>query len=95
MANTVGRVEELTRQERKALRAQARALRKRAMGIRLCGAITKQARRPCVGTALANGRCRLHGGLARGPKTEEGRRRAIDALKNYRERRKAENAQDA
>ena len=43
MANMIGRAEELTRQERKTLRAQIRALRKQAMGIRLCGA-----RRPAL-----------------------------------------------
>jgi hypothetical protein len=46
MANVIGRVEELTRQERKALRAQTRALRKQAQGLRLCGAKTRQGR-PC------------------------------------------------
>jgi hypothetical protein len=89
MANVIGRVAELTRQERKALRAQTRALRKQAMGLRLCGARTRQGR-PCVGTALANGRCRMHGGTSTGPKTEAGRRRAIEALKRYRESRQHE-----
>jgi hypothetical protein len=34
--------------------------------------------------ALANGRCRLHGGLSTGPKTEEGKERALANLKQNR-----------
>lgn len=30
---------------------------------------------PCQAPAMANGRCRLHGGLSTGPRTEEGRAR--------------------
>jgi hypothetical protein len=88
MANVIGRVEELTRQERKALRAQTRALRKQAQGLRLCGAKTRQGR-PCW-NGTSKGRCRMHGGASTGPKTAEGRRRALEALKRYRESRQHE-----
>jgi hypothetical protein len=48
-----------------------------------CGARTRQNGRPCMARALwdrdadapVNGRCRLHGGLSSGPKTNEGKRR--------------------
>ncbi|MGC9162995.1 MAG: HGGxSTG domain-containing protein [Thiomonas sp.] len=30
------------------------------------------------------GRCKLHGGMSTGPKTETGKRRALEALKRYR-----------
>jgi hypothetical protein len=36
-----------------------------------CGAKTRRAT-PCQCPAMANGRCRLHGGLSTGPKTAEG-----------------------
>ena len=39
-----------------------------------CGAKTR-AGEPCKRKALNNGRCRNHGGLSTGPKTQEGRRR--------------------
>jgi hypothetical protein len=36
-----------------------------------CGAKTRRGT-PCQCPAMANGRCRLHGGLSTGPKTAEG-----------------------
>jgi hypothetical protein len=36
-----------------------------------CGAKTRRGT-PCQCPAMANGRCRLHGGLSTGPKTEAG-----------------------
>ena len=36
-----------------------------------CGAKTRRGS-PCQCPAMANGRCRLHGGLSTGPKTAEG-----------------------
>ena len=36
--------------------------------------------------APRNGRCRLHGGLSTGPRTEEGLRRTLEALKTGRAR---------
>ena len=43
-----------------------------------CGARTR-AGCPCRQPAMKNGRCRLHGGLSTGPRTQEGRRRARTA----------------
>jgi hypothetical protein len=41
-----------------------------------CGAKTRSPRSgPCLAPAMKNGRCRMHGGLATGPRTEEGRAR--------------------
>jgi hypothetical protein len=41
-----------------------------------CGAKTRRPRSgPCRAPAMPNGRCRMHGGLATGPRTEEGRAR--------------------
>lgn len=36
-----------------------------------CGARTRVGR-PCRGPAMANGRCRMHGGASTGPRTAEG-----------------------
>ena len=44
----------------------------------LCGARTRR-HTPCRGMALANGRCRFHGGLSTGPRTSEGRARIAAA----------------
>lgn len=38
-----------------------------------CGAHARTTGNPCQAKALANGRCRLHGGMARGATTPEGR----------------------
>lgn len=39
----------------------------------LCGAKSKRnQKKPCRQPAMANGRCRLHGGKCRGPKTKNG-----------------------
>ncbi len=43
-----------------------------------CGARTRKGT-PCRGMALANGRCRFHGGLSTGPRTLEGRARIAAA----------------
>jgi hypothetical protein len=45
-----------------------------------CGARTR-AGSPCKRLALRNGRCRNHGGLSTGPKTEAGRSRIAEAQK--------------
>jgi len=34
--------------------------------LRYCGAKTRTTQQPCKGSAMANGRCRLHGGLSTG-----------------------------
>ena len=40
---------------------------------RICGAYARTTGKPCRAKALRNGRCRNHGGLSTGPKTEEGK----------------------
>ena len=47
----------------------------------ICGAQTRQ-NVPCKRKALANGRCRNHGGLSTGPKSAEGRKRIAEAQPN-------------
>lgn len=48
-----------------------------------CGAWTKHFNRPCQAKGLLpSGRCKYHGGLSTGPKTPEGRARALANLKN-------------
>jgi hypothetical protein len=42
--------------------------------VRRCGGGTR-AGRSCRGPAMANGRCRMHGGKSTGPRTVEGRKR--------------------
>jgi len=51
--------------------------------LKLCGAKTRSnGHKPCRQPAMANGRCRLHGGKSTGPKTEEGKRKS--ALANLK-----------
>jgi hypothetical protein len=46
-----------------------------------CGAKARtNHHQPCRLSAMANGRCRLHGGLSTGPRTEEGKFRAHQAV---------------
>ena len=40
---------------------------------------------PCRCKALANGRCRLHGGLSTGPKTLRGKLKVFQNLRQYRD----------
>ena len=59
-----------------------------------CGAKTRRGTR-CQCPAMANGRCRLHGGLSTGPKTAEGIeriRRALTKHGRYSLQAKAERA---
>ena len=51
-----------------------------------CGAHARSTGKPCVARALANGRCRNHGGMSAGPKTTEGKARALANLKQFRDR---------
>jgi hypothetical protein len=37
-----------------------------------CGAMKRRKGTPCGSPAMANGRCRIHGGTSTGPKTKEG-----------------------
>lgn len=46
-----------------------------------CGAKTRtNEQRPCRQAAMANGRCRFHGGMSTGPRTEKGKKRARAAV---------------
>jgi hypothetical protein len=55
------------------------------MSLSSCGAMTRKGA-PCANKPMANLRCRLHGGLSRGPKTVAGRRRIAEAQRNRWER---------
>jgi hypothetical protein len=45
-----------------------------------CGAKARtNLNKPCRQPAMANGRCRLHGGKSTGPRTKEGRKRMKEA----------------
>ena len=46
-----------------------------------CGAYARSTGQPCQAKALSNGRCRLHGGLARGATTPEGRKAISEATR--------------
>lgn len=51
--------------------------------IKRCGAKARQnGHKPCRQPAMANGRCRFHGGKSTGPKTPEGKIRSARA--NYK-----------
>jgi hypothetical protein len=50
-----------------------------AHAVARCGARGKRTGQPCQGPAMANGRCRVHGGKSTGPKTPEGAERARQA----------------
>jgi hypothetical protein len=41
-----------------------------------CGARSKRTGRPCRGAAMANGRCKVHGGKSTRPRTPEGLERS-------------------
>lgn len=42
-----------------------------------CGAMTKRDRTPCKRKDIyLNGRCKFHGGMSTGPKTEEGKKKS-------------------
>jgi hypothetical protein len=59
-----------------------------------CGAKTRRGT-TCQCPGMANGRCRLHGGLSTGPKTAEGIRRIQAAVTTHGRRTKAADAQNA
>lgn len=40
--------------------------------IRYCGAKTRTTSKPCCGSAMRNGRCRLHGGASKGRPVKTG-----------------------
>src|SRR5215475_9360131 len=57
------------------VRARLEAL-VRANAAPRCGARSKRTGKPCRGAAMANGRCKVHGGKSTGPRTPEGLERS-------------------
>ena len=49
-----------------------------------CGAHARTTGKPCQAKALANGRCKLHGGLSTGPRTMEGKQKSLRNLKQFK-----------
>jgi len=49
--------------------------------IQRCGAFARSTGHPCQAKALANGRCKNHGGMSTGPKTPEGRQAIAQATR--------------
>ena len=86
MTNIIGRIDELTKEERRALRTRARMQRKLANGVKLCGAKTRLGR-PCIATGLANGRCKNHGGASTGARTPEGKAKSLSKLKQFQNKK--------
>jgi hypothetical protein len=67
----------MTEQEARAhLREKVILYRAKARPYELCGAKTRKGT-PCKVLALPNGRCKFHGGLSTGPKTPEGKAKAL------------------
>ena len=56
---------------------QARKMRQKVT----CGAHARTTGNPCQAKALANGRCKNHGGMSTGPKTQEGRHAIAQATR--------------
>ena len=76
----------LEREEKKRQRKQEQLLQRQAAKRKReakCGAFARSTGKPCQAKPLANGRCRNHGGMSTGPKTEEGKSRALANLKQY------------
>lgn len=46
-----------------------------------CGAYSRSTGSSCKAKALPNGRCRNHGGMSTGPKTQEGRKAIANATR--------------
>ena len=46
-----------------------------------CGAYARSTGNPCHAKAMANGRCKNHGGMSTGPKTPEGRQAISEATR--------------
>jgi hypothetical protein len=59
-----------------------------------CAAETRTGR-PCARKAMDNGRCRNHGGMSSGPKTDAGRMRIADAQKRRWDRWRSQRAATA
>jgi hypothetical protein len=60
----------------------------------LCGAYARSTGNPCRAKALANGRCKNHGGLSTGPKTPESKARIGAATRQRMVSGQAELAKD-
>jgi hypothetical protein len=60
---------------------------------KLCGAFARSTGKPCQAPGNGRGgRCKLHGGMSTGPKTEQGRRRLQEAMKERWLRKRGEQA---
>jgi hypothetical protein len=46
-----------------------------------CGAYARSTGSPCKAKAMTNGRCKNHGGMSTGPKTQEGRQAIAQATR--------------
>ncbi len=46
-----------------------------------CGAYARSTGQPCQAKALANGRCKNHGGMSTGPRTAEGKKAIAEATR--------------
>jgi hypothetical protein len=56
-----------------------------------CGAFARSTGKPCQAPGNGRGgRCKLHGGMSTGPKTEQGRRRLQEAMKQRWVRKRGE-----
>lgn len=65
-----------------------RTRRARKLGL-TCGAYARSTGKPCQAKLLLRGgRCKLHGGMSTGPRTAEGKERALAALLAWRQRTK-------
>lgn len=52
---------------------------KKMNGAPICSGRSRRTGLPCKNLAMANGKCRFHGGKSTGPKTAEGRQRIVEA----------------
>ena len=59
-----------------------------------CGAHARSTGNPCNAKALPNGRCKLHGGLASGQRTQEGRQAISVATKARMSKDQLQKAKD-
>lgn len=59
-----------------------------------CNAYVRSTGDKCKAKALANGKCRMHGGLSTGPRTPEGKANIAEATKQRMANGQAELAKD-
>jgi len=52
---------------------------------KVCGAHAKSTGKPCQAKAMANGRCRIHGGMSTGPRTPAGLVRNLARFTQHRD----------